>query len=230
MINVVTVHYKSRVFQEVQYENLCRNLKDFRIWAFVDKVPKEGGEADPSRYFYHADSGQTNHLVKLDMLADLVCEASKPEDVILFIDGDAWPVAPIDAFIAESLKRFPVGGVVRTENWEKYPHPCFTFTTVGYWREADLSWSKHVINHILHVLEARKEGWTKIPRSGGLTDHPVFFSLYGDMVYHHGAGFRVPVSAYCNRTGTVVTKDESLGMIEVFKKRFEGGLWKSSPS
>lgn len=222
MINVVTVHYKSRMFQEIQHENLSKNLRDFRIWAFVDKVPKDGGEADPLRYFYHADSGQTNHLVKLDMLADLVCEASPPDDILLFIDGDAWPVAPAQDFIVERLKMFPVGAVVRRENGERYPHPCFTFTTVGYWREADLSWSKHDINHILHVLEDRKDGWTKIHRSGGLTDHPVFFSFYGEVVYHHGAGFRVPVSAYCNRTGTVVTKDESVGMMGVYRKRFEG--------
>lgn len=220
MINVVTVHWKSRFFQEVQYENIAKNLKDFRIWAFVDKVPKKGGDADTARYFYHADSGQTNHLVKLDMLADLVCEASTPEDVILFMDGDAWPVAPMQEFIQESLAKFPVGGVVRTENSEKYPHPCFTFTTVGYWRSNLPLWSKN-INQLVKVLESRKESWTKIQRSGGLTDHQVFFSIYGEMVYHHGAGFRLPVSAYCNRTGAVVTKDESLAMMEVFRERFE---------
>ena len=220
MINIATVHWKSNFFQEVQYENITRNLNEFKIWAFVDKVPGAGGIADSHRYFYHADSGQTNHLIKLDMLADLICESSSPEDLILFMDGDAWPVSSVQNFMVESLKQFPVGGVVRIENGERYPHPCFTFTTVGYWQEADLSWSKQDINHILHVLEARKDGWTKIRRSGGLSDHPVFFSIYGDMVYHHGAGFRLPVSAYCNRTGTVVTKDESMDMIEVFKEKF----------
>lgn len=220
MINVATVHWKSRFFQDVQLRHMERNLKGSKVWAFVDRAPEEGGELDSSRYFYHADSGQTNHLVKLDMLADLVCEASPDDEVMLFMDGDAWPVSPAADFIAESLGRFPVGAVVRLENGERYPHPCFTFTTVGYWKEAGLSWSKHDVNHILHVLEARKEGWTKIRRTGGLSDHPVFFSVYGDVVYHHGAGFRMPISAYCNRTGVNVSKEDSLAMLDVFMERF----------
>lgn len=218
-INIATVHWKSRFFQEIQYEHICRNIDAFKIWAYVDKIPKEEPYDDSKRYFYHADSGQTNHLVKLDMLANLICEASPDDDVILFMDGDAWPVAPLNRFISDSLNEFPVGGVVRTDNGERYPHPCFTFTTVGYWKEAELSWSKHDINHILHVLDSRKERWTRLTRTRGLTDHPVFFSFYNDMVYHHGAGFRVPVSAYCNKSGVKICKEESLAMLDIFMKK-----------
>jgi hypothetical protein len=220
MINVVTVHWKSRFFQDIQYENIARNIKDFRIWAFIDKVPKGDGSLDSARYFYHADSGRINHLVKLDMLADLVCNSSLPDDVILFMDGDAWPVAPIQEFIENSLKGASVGAVVRRENWERYPHPCFTFTTVRYWRESNLSWSKKNINHILHVLESRKDGWVEIKRTGGLSDHLVFFSIYGEMVYHHGGGFRLPRSVYCKKNNVAMTKDQNLEMMELFKKSF----------
>jgi len=222
MINIATVHWKSRIFQDIQYDYVAKNLEDFRIWAFLDKVPQDSEGKDDYRYFFHKDSGQTNHLVKLDMLADLICEASAPGDVIVFMDGDAWPIAPLQEFIVESLIKFPVGGVVRSENGERYPHPCFSFTTVGHWRETGMSWSKQDINCMLKSLEARKEGWTKLARSGGLTEHPVFFSVYGGLVYHHGAGFRIPVSAYCNRTGTVVTKDESIIAIDLFKEKFQG--------
>lgn len=220
MINVATVHWRFRFFQDVQYRHIEKNLKDARVWAFVDKVDGPQRPEDKERYFYQADSGQTNHLVKLDMLAELICEASRRDDIILFMDGDAWPVAPMNDFIVESLKEFPVGAVVRNENGERYPHPSFTFTTVGYWRDAELSWSKHDVNHILHVLEARKEGWTKLKRTGGLADHPVFFSVYGGKVYHHGAGFRMPVSAYCNKSGTKVSKEDSLAMLDVFLQKF----------
>jgi hypothetical protein len=218
-INVATVHWKSRFFQAIQSRHIDLNMEGARVWAFVDKV---GGGASPegANYHFEADSGQTNHLVKLDMLADRVTAECPDDDVLLFMDGDAWPIRPVSEFISNSLGRLPVGGVVRLENGERYPHPCFTFTTVGFWKEASLSWSKHDVNHILHVLEARKQDWVKLRRTGGLSDHPVFFSVYGDMVYHHGAGFRVPVSAYCNRTGAKVTKEESLAMLEVFMERF----------
>ncbi len=219
MINIATVHWKSRFFQDIQHRHICTNIDDSRVWAFVDKTGVDDAN-DSLRYHFHADSGQTNHLVKLDMIADKIVLECPDDDVILFMDGDAWPVRPSSNFIYEALGRLSVGGVVRIENGERYPHPCFTFTTVGFWKEADLSWSKHDINHILHVLEARKQDWVKIKRTSGLTDHPVFFSVYGDMIYHHGAGFRVPVSAYCNKTGTKVTKEESLSMLEVFMDKF----------
>jgi len=218
-INVATVHWKSRFFQAIQGRHISSNIDGARVWAFVDKMGKD----DPPpeiRYHFEADSGQTNHLVKLDMLAERISSECPDDDVILFMDGDAWPIRPVSEFVSDSLRRLPVGGVVRLENGERYPHPSFTFTTVGFWKEAALSWSKHDINHILHVLEARKQDWVKMRRTGGLSDHPVFFSIYGDMVYHHGAGFRVPVSAYCNRTGTNVTKEESLAMLEVFMRKF----------
>ena len=189
------------------------------MWAFLDKISKKDLDCD-SKYYFHADSGQTNHLTKLDILANLICEESKDDDVIIFMDGDAWPIKPIGNFIAKSLDKVPLGAVIRTENGERYPHPCFLFTTVGFWKEAGLSWSKYNVNYILHVLEARKSNWIKMRRTSGLTDHPVFFSIYDEKVYHHGAGFRMPVSAYCNKNKISVTKEESLSMIEIFKEKF----------
>lgn len=218
MINVATVHWKSRAFQGVQRRHLDRNLAGCRVWAFVDRM-QEGSDED-GLYHFHADSGETNHLVKLDMLADMICRSSGDGEVILFLDGDAWPVAPIGGLVSESLQRHPLGAVVRRENGERYPHPCFMYTTVGYWRSAGLTWSGNEINYNLKVLESRGDGWTRLFRTGGLSDHPVFFSIYGDAVYHHGAGFRVPVSAYCSMNGVVVTKEQSAGMLDVFLDRF----------
>jgi len=228
-INVATVHWKSPYFQDVQHRHIASNLGDFRIWAFTDRI-REKRPQDDSMYHFHKDSGETNHLVKLDMLADLVAADASDEDAILFMDGDAWPIRPVQGFIEESLGRSPVGAVVRLENGERYPHPSFLFTTVGYWKEAGLSWKggevdgkKYDINFINAVLKKRGEDWVRLKRTGGLTDHPVFFSVYGDMVYHHGAGFRIPKSAYCARNGINVDKQDSLKMLDVFLERYSAG-------
>jgi hypothetical protein len=228
-INIATVHWKSSFFQDVQHRHIASNLGDFRMWAFTDRI-REKRPQDDNMYHFHKDSGETNHLVKLDMLADFIVADAPNEDVILFMDGDAWPIRPAQGFIEESLASCPVGAVVRLENGERYPHPSFLFTTVGYWKEAGLSWKggeidgkKYDINFISAVLRKRKQEWIRLKRTGGLADHPVFFSVYGDMVYHHGAGFRVPVSTYCAKNGIRIGKEDSLKMLDVFLERYSAG-------
>lgn len=225
-INIATVHWKSSYFQDVQHRYTSSNLDDFRIWAFTDRI-KEKRPQDESMYHFHKDSGETNHLVKLDMLAELISSDSSDDEAMLFIDGDAWPIRPMQRFIEDCLGKAPVGAVVRLENGERYPHPSFLFTTVGFWRDAGLSWKggevdggKYDINFIGAVLKKMGRDWTRLKRTGGLADHPVFFSVYGDSVYHHGAGFRVPVSAYCSRNGIRVEKEESLKMLDVFLENY----------
>jgi len=38
--------------------------------------------------------------------------------------------------------------------------------------------------------------WYPLLRSNGRNLHPIWFGIYGDIIYHHGAGFRAPVSRY----------------------------------
>lgn len=225
-INVATVHWKTPYFQDVQHRYTSSNLDDHRIWAFTDRM-KEKRPQDDSMYHFHGDSGETNHLVKLDMLAGLISDDSADDEAILFMDGDAWPIKPMQKFIKECLHKFPVGAVVRLENGERYPHPSFLFTTVGFWRDAGLSWKggevdgkSYDINFIGAVLKKLGREWVRLKRTGGLADHPVFFSVYGDSVYHHGAGFRVPVSSYCSRNGIRIAKEDSLKMLDVFLKMY----------
>ena len=47
---------------------------------------------------------------------------------------------------------------------------------------------------ILETLNQKSIIWGKILRSNKLDIHPLFFGIYGDVIYHHGAGFREPIS------------------------------------
>ncbi|MGA2522377.1 MAG: hypothetical protein ABSG81_16340 [Acidimicrobiales bacterium] len=44
--------------------------------------------------------------------------------------------------------------------------------------------------NLLRALELRGESWTPLLRSNRVDVHPLWFGVYGDVVYHHGAGFR----------------------------------------
>jgi hypothetical protein len=47
---------------------------------------------------------------------------------------------------------------------------------------------------LLEKLEARGIRWHPILRSNAWNPHPVWFGVYGGIIYHHGAGFRRSLS------------------------------------
>ena len=83
------------------------------------------------------------HELKLTLLGDIVAQAAEPDEMIMFIDGDAFPVAPIVPFLREKLERYPIVAVRRDENnGDPQPHPSFCVTTAGLWRELPGDWRR----------------------------------------------------------------------------------------
>jgi hypothetical protein len=147
------------------------------------------------------------HAPKLNELARRVAEDAADDDILMFIDGDAFPVAPLDEWLETTLTRYPLAAVRRDENrGDRQPHPCFCVTTVGFWNEiggdwrpGDRAWPDTDGHPVIDVggtlywtLEDRGIEWLPLLRSNAVDLHPVFFAVYGGVVYHHGAGFRLP--------------------------------------
>jgi hypothetical protein len=136
--------------------------------------------------------------------------AEDPSGQIVFIDGDAFPVAPIGPLVEEHLEPRRLIAVQRYENCgEVQPHPSFCITTVGFWQEVGADshegakWVGSEGRRITDVggnlrasLERAGVDWYPLRRVNSTDAHPLLFGLYGDaehgpLVYHHGAGFRV---------------------------------------
>jgi hypothetical protein len=106
--------------------------------------------------------------------------------------------------IESSLARAPLLAVRRAENDnDPQPHPCFCVTRVGTWRSLGGDWSvgplvgtskEDVGGRLLQQLELTNTPWVEVLRSNRRDLHSVFFGIYGDVIYHHGAGFRPPVA------------------------------------
>ena len=96
MINVVTVHWKSAKWIDPQLRYLERNIDEpFRVWAAL-----EGIDAREFAKFHFAEDLRGTHPDKLNALADIVFEHSDPDDILVFIDGDALPIRPIASWMA----------------------------------------------------------------------------------------------------------------------------------
>jgi hypothetical protein len=206
MIHILTVHWKDDSWVDIQSEYLERNLASpYLSYAFLNYLPKDHSE----KFFYSSTEGIQDHAVKLNLLADMASlNADSDNDILLFIDGDAFPVNEISEFLQQGLSDYPLVAIQRVENnGDMQPHPCFCATTVGFWKEIGGDWKEgykwlnskgdsvtDVGGNLLGKLEEASVSWLKILRSNKVNLHPLWFGLYGDMIYHHGAGFRSPVS------------------------------------
>jgi len=208
LIHVATVHWRNDRWIEPQRQYLERSVEQpFRIWADL-----EGVAAAPGAFHHVQDlaasktfeNGIFSHTEKLNALAVAIAAEAAPDDLLLFLDGDAFPIAPVDAALAEALARVPLVAVRRDENLDdEQPHPSFCATTVGFWAELGGDWNpgyawknaagKDVTDaggNLLGLLRERGADWQPLLRTNRVNLRPLWFGVYSDLAYHHGAGFR----------------------------------------
>jgi hypothetical protein len=202
MIHIATVHWRSDRWIDIQLRYLERNLDEpFRVYAWID----EGMRSQADKFFYATDVQVDRHELKLTLLGDLVAHAAGDDESIMFIDGDAFPIAPIGPFLRDKLDRYPLVAIRRDENnGDPQPHPSFCVTTAGFWRGLPGDWRRghtwtnpqgkqvtDVGGNLLGLLEDRGIDWYPVLRSNKVNPHPLQFGVYEDLVYHHGGGFRL---------------------------------------
>jgi hypothetical protein len=223
MIHVLTVHWRFDFWVDVQLAHLRRYLRDpFRTYAFCD-----GTKRDHSAQFDYCapQKGVVDHATKLNALAAVACERADDADVLVFCDSDAFPVRDITQYVRDGLARWPLVAVQRLENaGDMQPHPCFALTTAGFWRKIGGDWRSgptwtnafgqvvtDVGANLLRALARDKVEWGKMLRSNRSELHPLLFSLYDGVVYHHGAGSRPTIGgrAVRQRELSALDRDEA---------------------
>jgi hypothetical protein len=201
-VHVATVHFRSPRWIDIQVSHLRRHIPaPLMIWGGLQGVDEQHyGQFD--RAIEHR--GRVTHPEKLNHLALEISSEAAADDLLIFLDGDAFPIADLGPLLMSGLSEAPLLAVRRIEQAnEPHPHPCFCLTTVGFWRELPGDWSQGytwidedgtVSNgpgaNLLRALELSDTPWVELHRSNANELHPSLFSVYGGVVYHHGASFR----------------------------------------
>ncbi len=200
MIYVATVHIASARWIDIQLAFLRRNIAEpFKVYANLQNVP-DGHEEKFDRVFTILG----DHPAKLNLLAGEIVADGRPDDLIIFLDGDAFPIADPLPTVRRGLESTSLVAVRRDENVaDTQPHPSFCAVTVREWERLHGDWSKgyswetadgkrttDVGGNLLRALERHGALWTPLLRSNRVNLHPLWFGVYGGIAYHHGAGFR----------------------------------------
>jgi hypothetical protein len=197
MFHVVTVHWRTADWIEPQLRFIRRYFPEgTRVYASLNGI-----DARHRSSFSFAEDLPGTHPEKLNALANIVRETARADDHLVFIDGDAFPIAPVTLAI---LGGTPLAAVRRDENLgDPQPHPCFCVTTVGFWTAIEGDWrpgytwtnalgyrTTDVGANLLRILRNDRIEWRPLLRTNRVDVHPLWFGIYGNVVYHHGAGFR----------------------------------------
>ncbi len=200
MIFVATVHYRTSAWIDIQQRYLRRFLPaDHVVYASLEGIDTRHDAA-----FTRVVRSRNSHAAKLNNLAAVISRDADADDVIVFLDGDAFPVADVRPVIERGLDEGVLVAVRRDENGgDPQPHPCFCAVRVGTWHDLHGDWGDahawrtaagstraDVGSNLLYLLEARGLPWVPLLRTNEVNPHPLWYGIYGGVVYHHGAGFR----------------------------------------
>lgn len=196
VIRIATAHHHSADWIDLQLAYLRRFMQEpYIVYASLENI-------DPPHHakFDVVVPSLGSHAGKLNRLGQAMLGDAAPDDVLVFLDGDAFPIGDVASRIRGGLGRAPLVAVQRLENHgDCQPHPCFCAVSAATWAELPGDWSPghpfregrtDVGGNLLWLLEDRGMAWDPLRRTNRENPHPLLFGVYDDVVYHHGAGFR----------------------------------------
>ena len=213
MIRIVTIHHESDRFLALQKKYLEKyTTQAFQVFGgYCGFTPPDLGE----KFTMLNLNGQTHqHAFRLNSLATTACSNADSDDILIFMDSDTLPVnVNWMTTVKSGLATNPITAIQRVENSaaprgcisELHPHPCFFATTVGFWTANHLAFGISVTAgyEIGEWLKRTNQEFVPILRSNAVDIHPLYFGVYGNILYHHGAGNRLPFDGVdiCSRLG-----------------------------
>lgn len=198
MLHIATSHADSTRWAEIQLGALQEHIRvPYTTWT---SLPRRRGSL-PGR-FDHVIEQKGPLSWRLNHLAVEIAGVAREEDLLMFLAPDAFPIADPMPAVESALEGAALLAARRAGNaGDPQPYPCFCVTTVGAWRRLPGDWTDgppwttsdgaratDLGANLLRRLEMTGTPWVALERSDPARLDPVFFAVYGGIVYHHGAG------------------------------------------
>jgi len=202
MIHIATVHYLTPKWVNIQYRYINKYLKDFRLYGAFSKAIDTGFA---EHYYFAHFTDIVEHWFKLNLLADVICHsADSRNDIICFLDSDAFPISQIDWYIEDKLSKYQLIAIQRSEDaGALHPHPSFCAMRIQTWLDIGGDWSRgptgtfhpHTGNPTVdvggalkNILEAKRVQWYPLQRTNNNDYDHLMFGIYDSVIYHHWNG------------------------------------------
>ena len=220
MLHILTIHFKDR-WVDIQRKNLKKYINEpYKIYTRLgENFEQHKGKFDG------AIEGQGHWTASMKLLLNFIKENAQPEDKVLLLDSDAFPIAPITDFLDTKLKTYPFIACQEPQHeWDttyKIPHPMFMLFKAKHILQEDLGYYlSNIIQDknnnwwggVIKWMEKNNYDYYPITRSNKINLHPLYFGVYENLIYHHWAGSRTMITRQ-DRIKHKQSKDLSLEAI-----------------
>jgi len=215
-IHVITVHWPTADWADVQLRQLRFHVSSPRRFLAVLPDDRSIGfdiELRSPKIARTALYSSHSHWHNLNALTDVAIDGAHDDDVLLAIDGDAFPIDDLRPIIERTLFErahgvLSIQTVGRQRTFTDRPTAIFCAIRVGLWRRLGVGWQmasfrgtiqgekgrlrgvKDTCGQLVKALIKRKISWRCLRRTNTFELVWPRFGVYGDLIYHHGQAFR----------------------------------------
>lgn len=220
MIHILTLHFATPAWLEIQKRHLLKFTslpeEEYKVWLGLYHLDLPEDFELPSNWEIinldkdYPPEGKNEHYLQMEWmyhnrLKDQMCD----DDIIIFMDSDAFPCAPawaqdIQRLITQEgrdvicLHQEENRGIAALDEYHPYPDLCFFVATKKAWEEHNLEWGLFNPAHqnpgfgmkdrLVAALPNINIG--AISRTNRFNAHNVMFGVYGGTIYHQACGSR----------------------------------------
>src|ERR1700691_3062708 len=100
-MKIISVHWMTAKWVSPQLAFLDRNAgAPYRVFASLNGID----DPEVRARFDFAQDMDGKHWEKLNALTEIVIAESEPSDILVFLDGDAFPIQPLQPWLEETLE------------------------------------------------------------------------------------------------------------------------------
>ena len=216
MIYLMTTSFKQSVWIDTQMRHLQKYSKeeDYKVILGTYKWEPNIILNLPKNYTrINMDNLPNEHYLQMMYLYDGVVRGmAQDDDIIAFIDGDAFPICAdwtekltkyLDEYDGACIYRYEDMGYQDVLSHWPVPHLSFSAFKKKIKDKYDLRWELSGDNFghtLVNKIRDNKLKIKELKRTNVYNAHNVMFGIYDDMIYHNGSGTRGvlgrPVQAY----------------------------------
>ena len=200
MIHILSVHFVDD-WVNIQLEYLANNIKQpHKIYTILGENYQEHKDK-----FYYAVEGRHKHYDALQKLHKVLDDEDiKDDDIVIVLDSDAFPIVPIDDYLQTKLTEYEFLAISAPEHNYKptpiQPFECFYAFKYEFFKKYDFRFKfkpgihKNWIDWMINWFKDNSIEWYPLNRTNKINLHSLYFGIYDDIIYHHWAGSRNPIS------------------------------------
>ena len=232
MIHIYTLHFKGDYWVDLQLESFKKHIKvPYKSYAIFSHMDEKVYDKHKDKYDYfevrekgkHIYKGGNYHLTDGNRhIIPVIKRNMAKNDIIIRIDSDAFFINDVDDNFIDKVRKNKFTAMHEPQHeWDlnnRTPHPAF-YCFLGKYLDEGLDYNLGEMiedennnwwGGVESWMSINSIDWKPLSRTNKVNLHPIYFGIYGDLIYHHWAGSRKMITRPDRRRAAKTGEDIEL--------------------